>query len=115
MFFALISTITLLLVRSIYRLIDYGVGQNGYVSHHEGFLYAFDTLLILIALLVYAVLPFGKSLLEVEGTQPPTDVVTVVPKPTAEEEVEMMEGGSVKTMPTTNNDYPTNNYPANNY
>jgi hypothetical protein len=65
MFIALFVTITLLSIRSTYRLVEFCVGYNGYLNVHEAFLYSFDTLLILICCAAYVLYPFGKYLNEI--------------------------------------------------
>ncbi|OQD92763.1 hypothetical protein PENSOL_c038G09491 [Penicillium solitum] len=42
----------LILVRSIFRLVEYKEGYNGYTMTHEVFMYIFDGLLMLIAMVV---------------------------------------------------------------
>jgi len=42
----------LILVRSIYRLIEYKYGYDGYIMTHEWFEYIFDALLMFIAMVV---------------------------------------------------------------
>ncbi|KAL4761375.1 RTA1 domain-containing protein [Aspergillus foveolatus] len=43
----------LIMVRSIFRLAEYLQGNNGYLLHHEIFLYVFDALLMLITMVVF--------------------------------------------------------------
>ena len=42
----------LILVRSIFRLIEYKYGFDGYLMTHEAFMYIFDALLMFIAMVV---------------------------------------------------------------
>lgn len=42
----------LILVRSVFRLVEYKEGYNGYTMTHEVFMYIFDGLLMLIAMAV---------------------------------------------------------------
>lgn len=39
----------LIIIRSIYRLVEYGTGMDGYMMTHEWSLFIFDTLLMAIA------------------------------------------------------------------
>jgi hypothetical protein len=41
------------MVRSIFRLAEYLQGNNGYLLHHEIFLYVFDALLMFITMVVF--------------------------------------------------------------
>ncbi|KAB8259689.1 RTA1 like protein-domain-containing protein [Aspergillus pseudonomiae] len=43
----------LIMIRSVFRLIEYLQGNNGYLLHHEVFLYVFDAVLILIATVIF--------------------------------------------------------------
>ncbi|KAL5362926.1 RTA1 like protein-domain-containing protein [Aspergillus floccosus] len=43
----------LIMVRSIFRLAEYLQGNNGYLLHHEVFLYIFDALLMFITMVVF--------------------------------------------------------------
>ncbi|KAF7588620.1 hypothetical protein BBP40_005458 [Aspergillus hancockii] len=43
----------LIMVRSIFRLAEYLQGNNGYLLHHEVFLYLFDALLMLITMVIF--------------------------------------------------------------
>ncbi|KAJ5186911.1 hypothetical protein N7449_009905 [Penicillium cf. viridicatum] len=49
----LYATSLLILVRSLFRLAEYIQGNNGYLLHHEVFLYVFDSLLIFIAMVIF--------------------------------------------------------------
>jgi hypothetical protein len=48
-------TSLLILVRSAFRLVEYIQGNQGYLLHHEVYLYVFDALLIFIVMLVFNV------------------------------------------------------------
>lgn len=43
----------LIMVRSIFRLAEYLQGNNGYLLHHEVYLYVFDALLMCITMVVF--------------------------------------------------------------
>ena len=84
MYISLFITITLLLIRSIYRMVEYVTGQSSYVSSHEWVFGVFDTLLMAIACVCYALWPYGKYLAEIRmpGVAPKdgegkTEMVTV--------------------------------------
>lgn len=49
---ALYIVSALILVRSIFRLIEYKYGFDGYLMTHEAFMYIFDALLMFIAMVV---------------------------------------------------------------
>ncbi|KAJ6098470.1 hypothetical protein N7467_000005 [Penicillium canescens] len=51
----LYATSLLILVRSLFRLVEYIQGNKGYLLRHEVYLYVFDSLLILIAMVVFNV------------------------------------------------------------
>ncbi|KAJ6099292.1 hypothetical protein N7467_000827 [Penicillium canescens] len=51
----LYATSLLILVRSVFRLVEYIQGNQGYLLHHEVYLYVFDSLLIFIAMVVFNV------------------------------------------------------------
>ncbi|KAF7716855.1 RTA-like protein [Penicillium ucsense] len=45
----------LIMIRSIFRLIEYAMGNNGYILRHEVFLYIFDGLLMLVVMVLFNV------------------------------------------------------------
>ncbi|KAJ6191035.1 hypothetical protein N7519_001056 [Penicillium mononematosum] len=45
----------LILIRSAFRLVEYIQGNEGYLLHHEVYLYVFDSLLIFIVMIVFNV------------------------------------------------------------
>ncbi|KAL4757189.1 RTA1 domain-containing protein [Aspergillus foveolatus] len=50
----------LIMIRSVFRLIEYAMGNNGYLLRHEVFLYVFDGLLmLLVMILLNAIHPSG--------------------------------------------------------
>lgn len=51
----LYATSFLILVRSVFRLVEYIQGNQGYLLHHEVYLYVFDSLLIFIAMITFNV------------------------------------------------------------
>ncbi|KAF2036036.1 RTA1-domain-containing protein [Setomelanomma holmii] len=52
--FALYAASGLILVRSVFRLIEYGQGNDGYLISHEVVLYIFDSLLMWITMAILA-------------------------------------------------------------
>ncbi|KAF8143677.1 RTA1 like protein-domain-containing protein [Mycena galopus ATCC 62051] len=55
LFYILAGTSTLLLLRSVYRIVEFSLGQSGYLAQHEVFLYCFDALPLWLAMSVYCV------------------------------------------------------------
>jgi hypothetical protein len=51
--YALYGASALILVRSIFRLIEYAQGNDGYLVGHEWFMYIFDALLMFGTMLVF--------------------------------------------------------------
>jgi hypothetical protein len=52
--YALYAGSTLILVRSLFRIIEYGQGNDGYLISHEVFLYVFDAVLMFCVMLLFA-------------------------------------------------------------
>ncbi|KIY49756.1 RTA1 like protein, partial [Fistulina hepatica ATCC 64428] len=50
---ALMWTTVGILIRSVYRIIEYAQGYGGYLATHEGFFYCLDALPLLLAISVY--------------------------------------------------------------
>ncbi|GAB5593895.1 hypothetical protein Unana1_08795 [Umbelopsis nana] len=74
-FLALYINIICLIIRSIYRLVEFADGFFGYVNTHEVFFLVFDTLLILICVVTWIIFPAGKYLQNRSGMQSPETVV----------------------------------------
>jgi hypothetical protein len=51
--YALYTSSALILIRSIYRLIEYLEDAGGYLITHEAFIYVFDALLMLVVMIVF--------------------------------------------------------------
>jgi hypothetical protein len=68
-FLGLRLTVAMLLIRTLYRVIEYVTGFAGPIATREWTFYNFDTWPILLALLAYCVFHFGK-LLECNGVRP---------------------------------------------
>lgn len=51
--FVLYGGSVLILTRSVFRLIEYGMGNSGYLIAHEVFLYVFDGLLMFIMMCLF--------------------------------------------------------------
>ena len=58
----------LILVRSIFRLIEYAQGNSGYLISHEAFLYVFDSMLMFFTMVAMSV--FHPSRVLSESTMP---------------------------------------------
>lgn len=54
--YALYGGSILILVRSVFRLVEYSQGNDGYLISHEVFLYTFDALLMFSAMVLFAVI-----------------------------------------------------------
>lgn len=63
------ATSLLIMVRSIFRVVEYLQGFNGYILRHEAFLYVFDgTLMFLVLVIFIAVHPGEVNALLKGGT-----------------------------------------------
>ncbi|PWY78126.1 RTA1-domain-containing protein [Aspergillus sclerotioniger CBS 115572] len=54
--FALYSSSVLILIRSVFRVVEYLEGSDGYLLQHEVFIYLFDGLLMLSVLVIFVVI-----------------------------------------------------------
>jgi heme/copper-type cytochrome/quinol oxidase subunit 2 len=52
----------LILIRSIFRLIEYAQGNNGYLISHEAFMYVFDSTLMFFAMVTMSIFHPSKVL-----------------------------------------------------
>lgn len=52
--YALYGASLLILIRSLFRLIEYAQGNDGYLISHEVFLYIFDSTLMLATMILFA-------------------------------------------------------------
>ena len=59
MYISLFVTISLLLIRLIYRMVEFVDGNRGYIATHEAFFGVFDTGLVFICCVVYSVWHYG--------------------------------------------------------
>lgn len=57
---ALNTSCALILIRSIYRVVEFATGTNGYVTVHEWTFYVFDALPILPIFIIFVVMPPGN-------------------------------------------------------
>lgn len=48
-------TSVIILVRSVFRVVEYLQGNDGYLISHEVFLYVFDTILMALVMLIFAI------------------------------------------------------------
>lgn len=53
--FTLYAASTLIMIRSIFRIIEYAQGFTGYLLEHEVYLYIFDATLMLAVVLIFNV------------------------------------------------------------
>ncbi|KAJ2694057.1 hypothetical protein H4218_005784 [Coemansia sp. IMI 209128] len=58
--FTVVATTVLLYLRSIYRIIEFADGYGGAIYSAEWAFYAFDTLIIYLAFIVYMAVPLGS-------------------------------------------------------
>lgn len=54
-FYVLYITSGLILVRSVFRVVEYLQGNDGYLISHEVFLYVFDTVLMAVVMIIFLV------------------------------------------------------------
>ena len=59
---ALHTTSALIMVRSIFRVVEYIMGNNGFLLRHEYFLYIFDAALMIMVMIIFIVAHPTKSL-----------------------------------------------------
>lgn len=59
MFYALYLSMILLIIRSIYRIVEFAMGFRGYLAIHETYFYVFECILIIFAFALF--LPDRKS------------------------------------------------------
>ncbi|KAJ2809555.1 hypothetical protein H4S07_003203 [Coemansia furcata] len=57
--FTIVATTVLLYLRSIYRIVEFADGYGGKIYSAEWAFYAFDTIVILLAFIVYIAVPLG--------------------------------------------------------
>lgn len=57
--YALYATSILILVRSVFRVVEYLQGNAGYLISHEIFLYIFDTILMALVMVIFAIWYIG--------------------------------------------------------
>ncbi|KAE8390152.1 RTA1 like protein-domain-containing protein [Aspergillus alliaceus] len=53
-------TSILIMVRSVFRVVEYAMGNNGYLLRHEAFMYVFDGVLMLAVMVVFNIVHPGK-------------------------------------------------------
>jgi hypothetical protein len=58
--YALYVASVLILIRSVFRIIEYLNGKDGYIQSHEAFLYIFDGVLMLGVIIIFNVVHPGK-------------------------------------------------------
>jgi RTA1 like protein len=50
---ALYAASCLIMIRSVFRVVEYAMGNDGYLMRHEAFLYVFDGVLMLSVMVLY--------------------------------------------------------------
>ena len=58
--YTLYAASLLILVRSVFRVIEYLMGNDGFLMRHELFMYIFDSILILAAMVLFNLVHPGK-------------------------------------------------------
>ena len=76
---ALYATSFLILIRCVFRLIEYAQGRNGSLMTHEIFLYIFDSVLMLGTILIFIIIHPSEvnALLKGDGAKGVRNVVSV--------------------------------------
>ena len=67
-FFCLYSTIALMYIRSIFRVIEFSGGWFGYAATHESYFYCFDFLMIFFCFVIFTVFHFGFYLRKAQAS-----------------------------------------------
>ncbi|KAI9730418.1 MAG: hypothetical protein M1834_005928 [Cirrosporium novae-zelandiae] len=80
-FWALYLTSGIILVRSIFRIIEYMMGNSGWILEHEFMLYVFDTTLMLVVVVVFLVQHPGKLFLDAKRTASEINLSTMGANP----------------------------------
>ncbi|GBF96335.1 hypothetical protein Rsub_09405 [Raphidocelis subcapitata] len=62
LFACLYATISLLYVRNIFRVVEFGMGYHGYLKTHEAFFYAFDFAPLFTCFLFFTFMHYGTLL-----------------------------------------------------
>ena len=65
LYVSLFVTISMLLVRSLYRMVEFVQGNTGAIATHEVYFGVFDTALMCLACVFYAACPYGQCLNEI--------------------------------------------------
>ena len=69
-------TSILILVRSVFRLVEYLQGHDGYLASHEIFLYILDALLMFLVMVIFAIWYIGDLKRETVGMQALVSIFT---------------------------------------
>lgn len=64
---ALYTASILIMVRSIFRVVEYLQGFNGYLLHHEAYLYIFDALLMFLVMILFYVVHPSELAAQMKG------------------------------------------------
>ncbi|KAF7336163.1 hypothetical protein MVEN_02163700 [Mycena venus] len=73
-FYILAGTSAVFLFRCVYRVVEFSLGQNGYLMQHEVFLYVFDALPLWLAMSVYCVVWPTRGLSQPTQQQSPSQI-----------------------------------------
>lgn len=74
--YALYTSGALILIRSIYRIVEFVEGRDGYLMSHEAFFYILDALMMLIVMVLFNVLYPASLLARSEDNLPLNKVST---------------------------------------
>jgi hypothetical protein len=74
--YALYGASMLILIRSVFRVIEYSMGNNGFLLKREVFLYIFDSVLMLATMVVLNAIHPGEIISKLnEKSESPVDTV----------------------------------------
>ena len=66
--YVLYSASALIFVRSVFRLIEYAQGNDGYIISHEVYLYIFDSVLMFVMMVLFACIHPSEVTAYLEGS-----------------------------------------------
>ena len=71
-FLCLYSSIGVLYIRSIFRLVEFSNGWFGFIATHESYFYCFDFLMVLLCFAIFTVFHFGFYMSNAQASLPVT-------------------------------------------
>lgn len=80
--FALYSASFLILIRSIFRTVEYVQGNDGYLIGHEIFMYCFDALLMFLSMVIFNIIHPSEIKAHLRGGKMTTNVFQMHKMPT---------------------------------